>query len=58
VYLSDRIVVLSANPGRVAEIIEVPLPRPRHRSQLMSGAFLATKMRLEALIYQNETVHD
>jgi NitT/TauT family transport system ATP-binding protein len=58
VYLSDRIVVLSANPGRVAEVIEVPLPRPRHRSQLMSGAFLSTKMRLEALIYQSESVQE
>ncbi len=32
VYLSDRIVVLAANPGRVAEVIEVPVPRPRDDS--------------------------
>src|SRR3712207_4891933 len=43
VYLSDRIVVLAAHPGRIAEVIEVPVPRPRARSQLLSGAFLATK---------------
>ncbi|MFP4541940.1 MAG: ABC transporter ATP-binding protein [Opitutales bacterium] len=29
VFLSSRIVVLSANPGRIAEIIEVPFPYPR-----------------------------
>ena len=29
VYLSDRIVVMSRNPGRVAEIIEVDLPQQR-----------------------------
>ena len=29
VYLSSRIVVLSARPGRIAEIIDVNLPRPR-----------------------------
>jgi len=29
VYLSDRIVVLAAHPGRVKEIVEVPFERPR-----------------------------
>lgn len=29
VFLSTRIIVLSANPGRIAEVIEVPFPYPR-----------------------------
>ena len=29
IYLADRIVVLSKSPGRVAEIVDVTLPRPR-----------------------------
>jgi NitT/TauT family transport system ATP-binding protein len=29
VFLSNRVVVLSANPGRIAEIIEINLPHPR-----------------------------
>src|SRR5690606_31592115 len=28
-YLSDRVVALYANPGRIAQMIDVPIPRPR-----------------------------
>jgi sulfonate transport system ATP-binding protein len=31
VYLSDRIVVMDRDPGRIREIIEVPFPKPRTR---------------------------
>jgi NitT/TauT family transport system ATP-binding protein len=51
VYLSDRIVVLGANPGRIVEIIDVPVARPRGPDQFLSGHFLATKQRLEELIH-------
>ncbi|MDE2240778.1 MAG: ABC transporter ATP-binding protein [Rhodospirillales bacterium] len=54
VFLADRILVLDAHPGRLREMIEVPLPRPRDAAQLASPAFAATKARLEALIHGGE----
>ncbi len=51
VYLSDRILVLGANPSRVAEVIENPVPRPRSRSQFVSPEFLATYSRISELIH-------
>lgn len=32
VYLSDRIVVMSARPGKIRSIIQVPISRPRNRT--------------------------
>ncbi|HWA27153.1 MAG TPA: ABC transporter ATP-binding protein [Lacunisphaera sp.] len=51
VFLADRIVVLKANPGEIQEIIEVPVPRPRHLAQVSSPEFLATRRRIEELIH-------
>jgi NitT/TauT family transport system ATP-binding protein len=51
IFLADRILVLSAHPGEVQELIEVPVPRPRSMAHLLSPPFLATKARLEELIH-------
>lgn len=51
IYLADRVLVLKANPGEVAELIEVPVPRPRNVEQLLSPEFLATRKRLDELIH-------
>jgi ABC-type nitrate/sulfonate/bicarbonate transport system ATPase subunit len=42
-YLSDRIVVLDADPGRIKSVVVNDLPRPRNR---VSAAFNAIKERL------------
>jgi NitT/TauT family transport system ATP-binding protein len=51
VYLSDRILVLGANPSRVLEVIENPVPRPRSREQFVTPEFLATYRRISELIH-------
>jgi NitT/TauT family transport system ATP-binding protein len=51
VYLSDRILVLKANPGEVVELVEVPMPRPRSPEQFLSREFLATRNHIAALIH-------
>jgi NitT/TauT family transport system ATP-binding protein len=58
IFLADRILVLSAHPGEVRELIEVPVPRPRSLAQMISPAFLATKARLEELIHQSKSDDD
>jgi len=38
-YLGDRVVVLSARPGRVVKTLTVDLPRPRQRAMIADPAF-------------------
>ncbi|MDB6001383.1 MAG: sulfonate transporter ATP-binding protein, partial [Rhizobacter sp.] len=40
VYLGDRVVVMQPRPGRIRQIVDVPLPRPRERT---GAAFAALK---------------
>lgn len=46
VYLADRVVVLSARPGTVVDVIEVPIPRPRTLETLSSPEFTSICNRL------------
>ncbi len=50
-YLSDRILVMGTNPGRVVEFIDNPMPRPRSPAQFLQPEYLALKKRLEELIH-------
>ncbi len=46
VYLADRVVVLSARPGRVVDDVLVDLPRPRNFAMAASERFGALKDRI------------
>jgi NitT/TauT family transport system ATP-binding protein len=51
VYLADRVLVLSAAPGRLVGSLEVGLPRPRLQAATRSSPrFLAARNELDALI--------
>lgn len=39
VLLGDRVVVMSARPGRIEEIIDIDLPRPRGRESMLAPRF-------------------
>jgi len=38
-YLSDRVLVMDTHPGRVREILDVPIPRPRDESVRRESVF-------------------
>jgi NitT/TauT family transport system ATP-binding protein len=51
VYLADRVLVLSPQPGRVVDTVDVALPRPREQTSTRSSTrFLAVRNEIHALI--------
>jgi ABC-type nitrate/sulfonate/bicarbonate transport system ATPase subunit len=54
IFLADRVVVMSARPGRIARIVPVTLPRPRTLDTLTSVAFIEVKREVTAALRQRE----
>lgn len=46
VYLASRVVVMSPRPGRISEIIDVPLPYPRNEELRLSPEFAEIRARV------------
>ena len=49
-YLSDRVVVLSGRPSRIAQIVEVPLGRERDKTARFSPSLVALRREIEEII--------
>ncbi|HZU18984.1 MAG TPA: ABC transporter ATP-binding protein [Candidatus Dormibacteraeota bacterium] len=50
VLLGDRVVVMTPRPGRVAEVVEIDLPRPRTAGMQFTVGFAALAERITARI--------
>jgi NitT/TauT family transport system ATP-binding protein len=50
IFLSDRIYVMTARPGRIKAEIAVPLPRPRTSEMTYSAEFIALVQKIKGLI--------
>ena len=55
-YLSSRVAVISARPGRITALIDVPFPFPRSRTLLQDPAFNALKAELMDLVMREYAV--
>jgi NitT/TauT family transport system ATP-binding protein len=54
VFLADRVYVMSPRPGRIRELIEIDLPRPRTPELLADPRFARHKARILELIHEAE----
>ncbi|MEQ3550788.1 ABC transporter ATP-binding protein [Pseudonocardia nematodicida] len=57
VLLSDRVVVMTARPGRIAEIIDIDLPRPRALETINTPAFGEYVTRIRRLLNSEHSAH-
>ena len=54
VFLADRVVVMSARPGRIQAVHEVAVPRPRTVDTLMTSEFMELKSQVLSGLYHKE----
>lgn len=59
-FLADRIVVMSARPGRIRDIVDVPLARPRGLDTLRDPQFqaLANQLRDDYFAFDESAIAD
>jgi NitT/TauT family transport system ATP-binding protein len=49
-FLSTRVVVMAANPGRIREIIPVDIPYPRHAAVKTTPEFIEIRARVDKVV--------
>jgi len=53
ILLGDRVYVMGARPGRVQQIIDIPLERPRHVDVELEPEFIALKRQIVDLLHDD-----
>jgi len=51
VFLADRIIVMTPRPGKIAEIIDVGIERPRSLATMGDEQFVSLTQRIRSLLY-------
>jgi NitT/TauT family transport system ATP-binding protein len=54
VFMADRVHILSANPGRVAGVVDTDLPRPRKIDLMKTPRFNALENAVRQLLFDDE----
>ena len=54
VFLSDRVLVMGTNPGRIVAEVSIDLPRPRQLHLLQDPRFFAFSAQLTSLLFGDE----
>ncbi len=58
VLLGDRVYVMGARPGRIKQILDVPIERPRSLDMVMERSFIDMKRKIFGLLHDDlEEVH-
>ncbi|HKH03522.1 MAG TPA: ABC transporter ATP-binding protein [Acidimicrobiales bacterium] len=58
VFLSDRVVVMSARPGRIVGVVDVTLPKPRSVEVVTEAAFQEDVRSVRDLLQVGQSLHD
>ena len=52
ILLAQRVVIMSARPGRIKEIVDIDIPYPRNQETKMTPEFIALKNHIWSQVYQ------
>jgi len=52
IILAQKVIIMSARPGRIKEIVEIGIPYPRTQETKMTSEFLELKNYIWSQVYQ------